>query len=850
MRTPFFFLFLLFVSVEFVAAQKTDLRRITPLDGDWKFVFEEVSDGASLSCDDTGWETVIIPHDWAIGKPFNLDIDLQNVMVMADGEQKASLRTGRTGALPSIGIGWYRKKFHIPASDRDKKTIIEFDGAMSLAKIYLNGRFIGEWPYGYTSFSFDVTDYLVYGEENLLAVRLQNEEEASRWYTGGGLYRNVRLITTDKVHVAHWGTYITTPEISKRKSKVVIRTRVNAPTGVEQKIILHTLLLDADDREIACGIVKRNGSGIQSFEQTLTVPEPQLWSPDMPYLYKAVSRIQVNGEWKDRYETVFGIRSVVFDNNKGFILNGKQTKLKGVCLHHDLGPIGAAVNVRAMQRQLEMLKDMGCNAIRTSHNPPDPGFLHLCDSMGFMVIDEAFDEWKLPKMKNGYHKFFDKWAERDLVAMIHRDRNHPSVILWSIGNEIEEQQTKDGGKVAAYLTEICHREDPTRLTTAGLNKIDAALETGFVNNIDVVGINYINALWRSSLTHYKEMHEKYPHLKLLGSETQSTTGSIGVYKLPVRKIFYPWHTDYQVSSYDMEGPSWFSTPDEEFFMQEECEAVAGEFVWTGFDYLGEPCPYNGGSPARSSFFGIIDFTGIPKDRFYLFKSHWSREKVLHLLPHWNWHAGDTIPVMCYTNYAKAELFLNGKSLGMRTFDKQATLTSEQREYETSLYKMKKKQVVVEKQSIIFNRYRLIWDAVPYEPGELKVVAYDENDKIAEERIVHTAGAPARISLSADRSVVNADGKDLCYVTVSITDKNDVPCPLADNLLFFEVTGNGRLRAAANGDATDLTAFSSNYYRVFNGKLVLVIEPSKHPGDILVRVNGGMLSSGEVVIKCE
>lgn len=827
----------------------TPLRKVITLEENWKFIFKEVPDGSSPLCNDKDWQTVTVPHDWAIGKPFDLNIDLQSVQVKADGEWKAELRTGRTGALPSIGVGWYRKTFYVPETDKGKRTVIEFDGAMSLAKVYLNGFFIGEWPYGYSSFSFDLTERLNYGGENVLAVRLENEEESSRWYTGGGLYRNVKLITMSDIHISQWGTYITTPEITDVSSTVFVRTDISVHRHETKKIRLVTILQDCEGKEVARSSSVNRGTRKLAFHQKMKIQNPHLWSIDAPYLYKAISNVYVDEQLTDSYETLFGIRSICFDSHKGFFLNGKRTKLKGVCLHHDLGAIGAAVNVRAMQRQLEMLKDMGCNAIRTSHNPPAPEFLYLCDTMGFMVVDEAFDEWRHPKMKNGYHKYFDKWAERDLVAMIHRDRNHPSVILWSIGNEIEEQQTEAGGEVAAYLTGICHREDPTRLTTAGLNQIDAALRTGFVNNIDVVGINYINALWRPTLTHYKTLHEKYPHLKLLGSETQSTTSSIGVYKLPAQKIYYPWHTDYQVSSYDMEGPSWFSTPDEEFFMQEECEAVAGEFVWTGFDYLGEPCPYNGGSPARSSYFGIIDFTGIPKDRFYLFKSQWSQEKVLHLLPHWNWQRGDTIPVMCYTNYPKAELFLNGKSLGVRTFDKQAALTPEQREYEASLYKTKKKQITVENRGAIFNRYRLIWDAVPYEPGEIKVVAYDEDNKVTEKRIVRTAGTPAYISLSADRPVVNADGKDLCYVTVSIVDQNHVPCPFADNMLFFEVAGSGRLRAVANGDATDLTAFSSNYYKAYNGKLVLTIESSKFPGDIWVRVKGGMLSSGEIAIKC-
>ncbi|MFH6991739.1 beta-galactosidase GalB [Flavobacterium sp. FlaQc-48] len=809
-------LFLVLCSVLNSFAQ-TNPRRVELLDENWKFMQKEIANGKSIDCNDTDWEVVKVPHDWAIRGPFDMNIDKQFIQIKQDREAKPDLHTGRTGALPAYGVGWYRRQISVSAQDKGKRIFIEFDGAMSNAKVFLNGEFVGEWPYGYASFSFELTEKIKFGTDNLLAVRIENKPESSRWYSGAGIYRNVRLVTTDDVHVKHWGTYITTPSVSVKKAEVCIKTSIINQKSTSQKITLVTEILNSKGEKVAKNSFAQTFQDTATFKQTLRVAKPSLWSVEAPTLYKAISKVYVGNTLKDVYETSFGIRTLRFDKDKGFFLNDQRVQIKGVCNHHDLGAIGAAVNLRATERQLEMLKEMGCNAIRTSHNPPSPELLTLCDQMGFLVMVEAFDEWKLGKNKNSYHRLFDKWAEKDLVAMIHRDRNHPSVFLWSTGNELNEQNYKSGAKVAQFLTDICHREDPTRLVTAAFNSPQYAIKNGLGDAIDVIGINYINPPWR--FTSYNKIHKDYPNYIFLGSETQSTLSSTGVYKLPLKRKIYPRYPDYQLSSFDVEGPSYFTTPDEEFAMLDDCQAAAGEFVWTGFDYLGEPTPYYAGTPARSSYFGIIDFAGIKKDRFYLFQSHWSSKPMLHLLPHWNWRIRDTIPVLCYTNYPKAELFVNGVSMGVKTFDK----------------------------SQPFTRYRLIWPEVIYQPGEIKVVAYDNSGKAADTKVIRTAGEQYQIVLTADRKTINADGKDLCYITAEIHDKDGNLCPTANSLIFVEVQGVGNLRALCNGDPTDQTSFASNYYRAFNGKMIIVVEPSKMPGDIVVKAMGSYLKETSIGI---
>lgn len=792
-------------------------REVILLDKNWTFIQKDIPNGESVQLNDKDWEKVRVPHDWAIRGNFDMNIDMQSVQVTEDGEKEARLRTGRTGALPCFGVAWYRKVLPIVATDQGKRVFVEFDGAMSLSKVYLNGEFIGEWPYGYSSFSFELTKYIKIGQDNILAVRLENKPESSRWYPGAGLYRNVRLVKTAPLRIAHWGTYVTTPLITAKNAEVSVKTELDGLVDAKSEIKLVTKIYNPDGEKVGIVTSTKKSEDKLPFAQSLKIKEPQLWSIETPNRYRAVSHLYVGNELKDVYSTVFGFRSLLFDKDNGFFLNGKHVKLQGVCMHHDLGPIGSAVNYRATERQMEILKEMGCNSVRTSHNPPSPELLQICDSIGLVVMVEAFDEWKNGKNKNGYANYFDDWTEKDLTAMVRRDRNHPSVIMWSIGNEIREQGMATGKGTAKFLADICHKLDPTRPVTAGFNKHTAAIKNGLSDVVDLVGLNY-------KPFDYKSKHTEKPDYVLFGSETASTVSSRGVYKFPVVENKGAWYQDYQVSSYDLEYPGWASTPDTEFEMQDDCEFILGEYVWTGFDYLGEPTPYNEGTPAKSSYFGIVDLAGIKKDRFYLYQSKWSIEPVLHLLPHWNWEdrLGQNVPVYCYTNYPKAELFVNGVSAGIRQKDK------------TNKY----------------TRYRLMWKDVIYQPGEIKVIAYDKNNKAVAEQIIKTAGEPYSMKLTADRQKIKSDGMDLSFVTVEVLDKNGNLCPRADNLLFFNVNGAGKLKAICNGDPTDQTSFASNYMRTFNGKMVAVIESEEDSGEINLVVSEGKLVGKEIKISSE
>jgi beta-galactosidase len=789
---------------------KAQKREIQLLDTGWGFINHDIALTNINKPADASWQTVAVPHDWAIAGPFDMTIDMQKVTVIEDGDRGAKLRTGRTGALPCFGIGWYRKVLPVSKSDEGKRIFVEFDGAMSRSKVYLNGVYVGEWPYGYSSFTFELTKYLQYGKENILSVRLENKEESSRWYPGAGIYRNVRLVKTAPVRIAHWGTFITTPVVTDKQGEVAIKTEIDGDAAFN----LVTEIYDAIGKKVGSTSTLKKAGGSSTIEQNIKVNKPSLWSVDTPHLYTAVSKLFVGKIQKDEYKTTFGFRTIRFDKDKGFFLNGKSLKFKGVCMHHDLGPLGAAVNYRATERQMVILKEMGVNAIRTSHNPPSLELLKICDSIGLMVQVEAFDEWKNGKNTNGYGEFFDDWAEKDLTAMIKRDRNHPSVVMWSIGNEIREQAMPEGARMTKFLTKISHDLDPTRPVSAGFNNHNAAMKNGLAAEVDLVGFNY-------KPNDYQKKHEEHPNFTIYGSETASTVSSRGVYKFPVVESKKAWYTDYQSTSYDLESCSWATTPDFEFQYQDDLEFISGEFVWTGFDYLGEPSPYNEGTPAKSSYFGIVDLAGIPKDRYYLYQSKWSDKPVFHVLPHWTWpeRLNQKVPVFCYTNYPKAELFVNGKSMGVKQKNK----------------------------STIYNRYRLIWDDVIYEPGEIKVVAYDANDKVVAEKVIRTAGETYSIKLITDRQTIKADGKDLSFVTVEVLDKNGNLCPRAANLLFFDVTGAGKLKAVCNGDATDQTAFVSKYMRTFNGKLVITVESDTTAGEITLKVSGGLLKAEEVKI---
>ena len=783
-------------------------RQVRSLDGDWFFIKGDTRPEAASP----QWQRVTVPHDWAVAGPFDLNEDQQFVKVIEDGETEAHLRTGRTGALPSTGIGWYRRNISIPAADKGKRVVLEFDGVMSNARVYVNGQLAGERPYGYVSFNVDITPFVSFGGDNLVEVRAENPPEMSRFYTGAGIYRPVRLVTTGATHIAPWGISITTPRVTQREATVSIVTTVDSPDNATLTVA-HDIL-DPDGNRVASAKKKITRSG--DVAASCKVRDPRLWSPRNPSLYSVVTRVYRDGELVDSVTTVTGIRTIKFDNNLGFFLNGEPTKIKGVCLHHDLGPLGAAVNRTATRRQLVMMKKMGANAVRTAHNPPSLELLELCDSLGLMVQLEAFDEWREPKCINGYSSIFDRWAERDLTDIIMRDRNHPSIIMWSIGNEVREQNMADGGETARFLAEIARRTDPSRPVTAAFNHHDGAMANGLADAVDLVGFNY-------KPNDYASRHEAHPEYVIYGSETSSAVSSRGCYHFPVYDNWTPWHEDYQTSSYDMEYVPWGSAPDTEFQRQEENRFCLGEFVWTGFDYLGEPAPYGEGAPSRSSYFGIVDLAGFPKDRYYLYQSHWGDGPVLHVMPHWNWpdRIGQQVPVQCYTTWPEVELIVNGESKGIRRKNPDDK----------------------------FLRYRMRWDDVIYQPGEIKVIARDENGNVADERVIRTAGAPARIELLPEQTTVKADGKDLAFIEARITDSEGNLCPRAASLLFVKVKG-GELKALCNGDATDLTSFSSNYMKTFNGRMIIIVEPSATPGPITVQVSGERLGTTTCTVNSE
>lgn len=789
------------------------------LEKNWKFSKGDYPDAIQNNFNDKSWQSVTVPHDWAIYGPFDRKHDLQEVAVTQNGETKATIKTGRTGGLPYVGIGWYRNTFNVDHFKKGEKRVsLLFDGAMSEARVYVNGKEACFWPLGYNSFHCDVTDLLnADGKDNILAVRLENKPQSSRWYPGAGLYRNVHVVVTDEVHVPVWGTYITTPFVSEEYASVKLKTEIENSDNNEVRIL--TEILDADNKVVATkdNTLKINHG--KPFEQNFIVNNPNLWSPETPYLYKAVSTVYVKDKKVDQYTTRFAIRDIKLIADKGFFLNGKKRKFQGVCNHHDLGPLGAAINVAALRRQLTMLKDMGCDAIRTAHNMPAPELVELCDEMGFMMMIEPFDEWDIAKCANGYHRFFDEWAENDMVNMIRNYRNNASVIMWSIGNEVPTQCSPEGYKVASFLQDICHREDPTRPVTCGMDQVTCVLNNGFAAMLDVPGFNY-------RVHRYEEAYNKLPQNLVLGTETSSTVSSRGVYKFPVEKKANAVYDDHQSSSYDFEYCDWSNLPDDDLALADDHDWTMGQFVWTGFDYLGEPSPYDTDAwPNHSSMFGIIDLASIPKDRYYLYRSIWNKnDNTLHILPHWNWEGreGQKTPVFVYTNYPIAELFINGKSYGKQT----------------------------KNDSSVQSRYRLMWMDAVYEPGEVKVVAYDALGKAVEEKTIRTAGKPHHIELIPDRTQLSADGKDLAYINVRVVDKDGNLCPNDQRLIKFSVTGDGKYRASANGDPTSLDLFHLPQMPLFNGQLTSIVQAGEEAGELVFEAQAKGLTSAKITIKVD
>ena len=777
------------------SAQRTTLNLKT-----WQF-----------SRDSVNYSPVTVPHDWAINGPFDKKWDLQNVAIVQNGETEKTEKSGRSGALPWIGRGFY--KTTVDLKKLPKTAVLEFDGAMSDPYVYINGKLAGHWAYGYNAFRVDAAPYLKKGK-NEISVSLDNREESSRWYPGGGLYRPVQLVTNaDAATINLWGCYFRTESIADGKAEISICTNIN---NVDKTLSVENQLVDATGKIVVqykYGDFDAQGN----VQKKLTVDNAQLWSPESPYLYKLVTRLYRNNKLVDQVQQKVGIRTVRVAQYDGFQLNGVTRKIKGVCLHHDLGPLGAAVNKAALIRQVRTMKEMGCDAIRTAHNMPSTWQMEICDSMGMMVMAESFDMWIYPKCKNGYALNFKEWADKDIENLVLNHRNHPSIVMWSIGNEIPEQWSEEGRRISEHLQNLCHKFDPTRPVTQGMDQAEAALKSGFAQVMDVPGFNY-------RVHKYDKNIRQLPKGFLLGSETASTVSSRGVYKFPVEASSSKTYADGQCSSYDVEYCPWSNLPDDDWCMQDDRDYTIGEFVWTGYDYLGEPSPYDEYWPSRSSYFGICDLAGLPKDRYWLYRSHWrTDDATLHVLPHWTFpeRVGETTPVYCYTSWPSAELFVNGKSQGR----------------------------IVKNPGTRLDRYRLRWNNVKYEPGEIKVVAYDYDGTPRGEKIVRTAGAPARIVLKADRNRISSKGEDLSFVTVSVVDKNGTPCPTATNKMKFEVSGAGKYRAACNGDATSLVAFNSTEMPLFSGELVVVVEGLKC-GTAMLSVSADGLPTAKLPIEVE
>ena len=754
-----------------------------------------LNEGWQFSRDKIVWENVSLPHDWAINGPFDKKWDLQYVAIEQNGEKEKTEKSGRSGALPWIGQGFYRTT--VTLQEEPASALLVFDGAMSEPQVRVNGHDAGGWAYGYNAFRIDAAPFLKKGD-NVIEVSLTNMEESSRWYPGGGIYRPVTLVLGEKWMLDDWSTYFRTLGADDKSAVVEVECGVRGTIGDDDLVAVEVILRNDKGRQVAAyhSVVDEKG-GCKS---QMTVHAPQLWSPESPYLYTMETRLYHNYDLVDMKTTKVGIRTINVDAEHGFQLNGKSRKIKGICLHHDLGPLGAAVNRSALIRQIRIMKDMGCDAIRTAHNMPSTMQMEICDSMGMMVMAESFDMWIYPKCKNGYARFFREWADKDIENLVRNHRNHPSIIMWSIGNEIPEQWSEEGREISRHLQDICHRLDPSRPVTQGMDRAEAALKSGFAQVMDVPGFNY-------RVHKYENNIRQLPQGFLLGSETASTISSRGVYKFPVEISDHAVYPDGQCSSYDTEYCSWSNLPDDDWRMQDDYDWVIGEFVWTGFDYLGEPTPYDEYWPSRSSYFGICDLAGLPKDRYWLYRSRWNtNDHTIHLLPHWTWpgREGKTTPVYCYTDYPSAELFVNGVSQGRITKNKDGRL----------------------------DRYRLRWNDVKYQPGTVRVVVYDENGQPAGEKTIRTAGKPAALQLTPETHHAT---DDLLFIDVSLVDANGTILPDADDLLTFEVEGAGNFRALCNGDATSLEPFTTPEMRLFHGQLVLVVQ-STGKGEIVIKTN--------------
>lgn len=766
--------------------------------------------------DDSSWESVHLPHDWAIKGPFG-----------------APGISGGMGRLPTNGVGWYRRNLTISEADLGKSIFLDIDGAQSHASVWLNGVLVGGWPYGYSSFRLDMTPYIQVGDGNLLAIRLENAVDSSRWYTGAGIYRNIWLVKVNPVHVGEYGTRITTPSVSAEEATVDIEVDVENKANSTQEVMVKTDIYPAGSDKIVAtfpeSTIQIAAGERQSAQSSVTISSPQLWGPpptQTPNLYKAVTTVLVgNGSVVDQYETQFGIRSVTFDGTNGLIVNGEAIRARGTNNHHDLGSLGAAFNLRAAERQLETLQEMGSNALRMSHNPPAPEFLDLADRFGFLVMDETFDAWNVAKVPNDYHLLFPDWHEPDTRSLVRRDFNHPSVILWSIGNEIPEQLTADGAETARMLRDIVHSEDPARPVTMSFDQAQAGDTVSDI--MDVMSLNYQGEGRANSwVSIFPGFHDTYPEKLLWTSESSAAVSTRGTYVFPVvgnkSQVVGDGQggnsTSLQVSAYELYAPAFGTGPDKVFTQQDTYPYVAGEFVWSGWDYLGEPTPYASSPLARSSYFGIIDLAGFKKDRFYLYQSRWRDDlPSAHILPHWNWpdRIGEVTPVHVFSSADEAELFVNGASAGRQV---KGPLT-----------------------------YRFRWDNVTYSPGDLRVVTYKNGEMWAEES-KRTVGPAEGLNLTADRTTITADGLDLSFITVAVTDGSGDIVPYATDSITFSISGPGEIVSTDNGDPSDQTPFPSLTRKAFSGlALAIVRSEAGQAGEIMVSAAADGLTSAQVTL---
>ena len=796
----------------------------------WKFSREDNPEFSESAYNDAHWQSVTVPHDWAIYGPFDMENDIQRTAIKQDGQKAAIEHTGRTGGLPFVGVGWYRTTFDVSTLTNDKEVFVQFDGAMSNPEVYVNGQKAGEWHNGYNTFFLNITPY-VKAKNNTLAVRLNNLTQMSRWYPGAGLYRNVHIITKNKTHIPIWGIQITTPEVTNNFAKVVVNTEFVA--AKKEAIAAETTIFNQWGEKVAHSSNQATAYTTDKITTELYIDKPLLWDIGKPNLYKAVTKLYENGQLKDEVSTTFGVRTIELKPNDGLYLNGRKIKIQGVCMHHDLGALGAAVNESAIRRQIRTMQDMGANAIRTSHNMPAPEYVRAADELGMLLAVESFDEWAIEKVENGYHLYFKEWAEKDLTNLVKHYRNNPSVLMWFIGNEVEEQSAESGSQVAYYLQSIVQKLDPTRPVSNGMDRPQDILRNNMAATMQLAGFNY-------RPFKYREAYKKLPQRLFLGSETASTVSSRGVYKFPVVRKSMAKYADMQSSSYDVEHCGWSNLPEDDCIHQEDLPYMIGEFIWTGFDYLGEPTPYYVEWPSHSSYFGAVDLAGLPKDRFYLYRSHWNKEaETLHILPHWNWEGreGETTPIFVYTNYPSAELFINGKSQGKRYKDLSIKLEEEEKDGNPEDLERQK-------------RYRLMWMDTKYEAGVVKVVAYDNNGKAVAEKEIRTAGKPYALRLTTHKETAfSPNGKDLAYITVEAVDKDGNLCPNVNDLVTFSVKGVGSYRAAANGDPTCTDVFHLPKMHLFNGKLVVILQSGEEKGKTTLKAQSKRLK-GEITIISE